>query len=274
MDLQTLLAQEDRSAIEMWVKKQTQSSYLGDRRALCRVLGKYLMYVPGEDLSITPHLLLDGFWEMWTTMRVARFLKPGMRCIDVGANVGYFTILMADFVGAQGHVQAWEPNSTLTRLLARSLRVNGLQDRVKVLTMAALDGHRSIDLREETPDCLASVHVVPSERQPEVLSDQSFAYSLDAWNQDQVVDFVKVDAEGSEEKIWDGAADLRSRNPAAVWLVEFTPAKYPDPKAFLEKLGSEGRRLAAVGDNGELRPAPAAEVLAAPFTMLWVDRPA
>jgi FkbM family methyltransferase len=282
MDLQKLLAQEDRSAIEAWVKKQTQVAYVGDQQSLCRVLGRYLMYTSTQDLSLTPHLMLDGFWEMWITMRVSRFLRPGMRCIDVGANVGYYTVLMADFVGAEGHVQAWEPNYILTALLERSLQVNGLRDRVEVVPRPALDRKQEVLLRLESPGCWGSAFVV-EDKQPrgptshlftgDVFHDLHTGLPLDDLSQDHV-DFVKVDAEGSEDRVWDGAAALRARSPSAVWLVEFNPSKYSDPKGFLEKLGAEGRRLAAVGENGELRPAPATSVLADPYTMLWVDRPA
>ena len=50
---------------------------------------------------------------MWLTEAVEAALKPGMVAIDVGANVGYFSMLMAERVGSAGRVQAFEPNPSM-----------------------------------------------------------------------------------------------------------------------------------------------------------------
>jgi len=68
---------------------------------------------------------MDGFWESWITLAVARHLRPGSRRIDVGANCGYFTALFASLVGSAGRVWAWEPNPDLARDLRESIRLNG-----------------------------------------------------------------------------------------------------------------------------------------------------
>ncbi len=68
-----------------------ESAYLGDETALCRVLGRYKMFVDTSDNSLSPHLMLDGYWEMWLTEALARAIRPGMTVVDVGANLGYFT---------------------------------------------------------------------------------------------------------------------------------------------------------------------------------------
>ena len=52
MKLRDLFGAEDRSALEKWCRAHTQQAYVGDHRALCRVLGKFLMYVDTRDLSI------------------------------------------------------------------------------------------------------------------------------------------------------------------------------------------------------------------------------
>jgi len=55
----------------------------------------------------------DGFWESWVTVAVARHLQAGMCCVDVGANYGYYTLLMASFVGPEGRIIACEPIPSL-----------------------------------------------------------------------------------------------------------------------------------------------------------------
>ena len=76
-----------RPEAEAACQARCQTAYLGEKTALCRVLGKYLMYVDSTDLSLAPHLLLNGFWEMWITEAVVRALRPGWNCVDVGANL-------------------------------------------------------------------------------------------------------------------------------------------------------------------------------------------
>src|SRR3990172_1653195 len=138
MDVLRLLATEDRDAIERWCQSRTQSVYLGNNIAVCRVLGKYRMFVDTNDRATVPHFLLDGCYETWVTLAIARCVRPGMRCVDVGAHLGYHTLLLADLVGPQGHVQAWEPQRHHAALLFDSVRLNGLgSGRTSVLLGAA-----------------------------------------------------------------------------------------------------------------------------------------
>src|SRR5918912_920802 len=85
--------------------------------ALCRVLGRYKMYVDLRDTGFVPHLMFEGYWEYWITDFMWRNLGPGQVALDVGANHGYYTVLMSDLVGAQGMVRAFEPNPRLVELL-------------------------------------------------------------------------------------------------------------------------------------------------------------
>src|SRR5688572_28813430 len=84
--------------------------YLGDKTALCKVLTRYKMYVDVNDHSIAPHLLMDGYWESWITILLAKIIEPGMTCLDIGANFGYFSLLMAGMAEGGGRTIAVEPN--------------------------------------------------------------------------------------------------------------------------------------------------------------------
>lgn len=55
---------------------------------LCRVLGRSKTIVDGRDLSLTPHLALDGSWELPLTRALLRILRPGLQVADVGATSG------------------------------------------------------------------------------------------------------------------------------------------------------------------------------------------
>ena len=71
--------------------------------------------------------LLDGrYYENATTAYLMRTIKPGDTVVDVGAHVGYFTLLMAILVGPTGRVLAFEPNPENYQRLLNHLAINGL----------------------------------------------------------------------------------------------------------------------------------------------------
>ena len=128
-----------RGELEQRARAACQSSYLGDHTSLCRVLGKHLCYVDTRDRHLAPHLIMNGFWEPWITVAIAQRMRPGMVCVDVGANLGYFTMLLADLVGPSGAVIAFEPNPRLRELCTSSISANGFRDRTCVSGFAASD---------------------------------------------------------------------------------------------------------------------------------------
>src|SRR5437667_4626672 len=101
-----------------------QPVYLGDHKALVRTVWGQLMVVDTRDLLIAPHLLMDGFWEAWVTSCFRKHVKPGMTVLDVGANVGYYSLLAASIVGRGGKVHAFEPNPDLFALLSNNAHIN------------------------------------------------------------------------------------------------------------------------------------------------------
>lgn len=96
-----------------------------------------LMSLPGSDLSITPEIVLRGTYEEKELSFVERVLKGGDFAVDVGSNVGIFTVVAAAKVGPFGRVWAIEANPHVLEHLERSLAMNRLYDRVRVVRCAA-----------------------------------------------------------------------------------------------------------------------------------------
>ena len=198
----------------------------GDR-ALCRVLGRYKMFVDTRDQGLGSHLMLDGYWEMWLTQFIARTVRPGMACIDVGANLGYYAILMADLAGPGGRVVAVEPNPAVADILAANLALNGFAGRARVAAVALGDGslaegclaipatepkNAALVTAEAAAGFAGDVVTVP------VIAFDALAPELPR------IDFVKIDAEGAEADILRGmAAMLRRDRP--VLVLEFNAAR-------------------------------------------------
>jgi FkbM family methyltransferase len=243
----------ERSTLEMVSRQSCQTARLSDRVLLCRVLGKYIVYADPEDLDITPHLCLNGFWESWITIALARVLEPGWFCVDVGANHGYYTLIMADAVEAAGRVLAVEPNPRLAELLRLTLEVNGYQRHTAVLQKAA-----------SGTDAKRVSLVIPRHRganstlcRKATASDDAVAVetvTLDRVTQDWPrVDLIKIDAEGAEESIWRGMRQTLARNQAITILMEIDCQRYANPQAFLRNIQGVGFRLRYIDHDGTIK---------------------
>ena len=83
------------------------------------------MYLNPRDRVITPSMLAYGTWEPVETSLLLDNLRPGDTVIDVGANVGYYTLLAARKVGPRGKVVAFEPDPESFSFLKRNVKANG-----------------------------------------------------------------------------------------------------------------------------------------------------
>lgn len=95
-------------------------------------IGKYQIYVNIAEYSGVSLYFFGEHNEPFSAWLVSELVKRGDRCIDIGANVGTYTFLMADRVGSQGQVFAFEPNPDLYKLLLDSVKLNKISDFVSV----------------------------------------------------------------------------------------------------------------------------------------------
>lgn len=242
------------------------------------------MYVDGRDSSVAPHLMMRGMWEPWITMAIAKHVRPGMRCIDIGSNLGYYTLLLAALVGREGHVLAVEPNQALIQLAHRTMSVNGVTDQVSFLHCAASDEpfigelvipaylHGGAYIRRvdnapvnEMGDPTTAGHVIcgPLDRCPSV--------HLYDW------DFIKIDVEGMERAVLEGLAETLDRLKHVTIAVEVTPYHWNDDlEGFLTALQMKGYsvEMIAEDDKGSIVPLDYAELPKeqGKWKMLWIKK--
>jgi FkbM family methyltransferase len=200
-----------------------------------RVLNQIEMYVMKDDESITPHLIREGFWESWITVWLRNQLTAGTVFYDVGANCGYYSMLAYHTIGM---VSSYEPNPEYFEMLKatwerhgspRSWRLNNvaLSDKEgteKLYIPKRLHGSASFTKMDEKYD----VREIEVRTRP--LSELGGCGHY----------LIKIDAEGAEEKIWDGMIPhLQKRVGPNTIMLEYTPGAYsPD---FISKLDSFGR---------------------------------
>jgi FkbM family methyltransferase len=242
---------KDRSIVETTARQLCQAVSLNSRFVLCRVLGKYMMYADAEDIGLMPRLCLDGFWESWVTIAMARHLRSGWHCVDVGANHGYFTLLMADAVEGSGRVLAIEPNPHLAEIVSLNIEVNGFQSYATVLQKAATetDAQKTNLLipPRRAADATICRQATPSDEVVEVETIKLDS-ALAEWPR---VDLIKIDAEGSEESIWGGLRQTLERHRDINIIMEMRCSRYADPRAFVREILAAGFKLRHIGYDGK-----------------------
>jgi FkbM family methyltransferase len=239
------LATWPRSTVEAAIRRRVQTAYLGDGVVLARILGRHKIFLRSSDRGFASHVMLDGFWEMWLTQFLARRVKPGMTVVDVGANFGYFTLLLGDAVGEAGRVIAVEPNPDATSLLQETVLLNGHQKRTRVVphALGASAGRAWLHAPHGEPKnaALVGTQDLPGGRTIEVSTLTLDEVALEYPH----VDLVKIDAEGGELGIVAGMRQLIARDRPTI-VLEFNAARYADPRRFLDEL------LASYGTAREL----------------------
>lgn len=242
------------------IRRLCQVAYVGEGVALCRVLGKYRLYVNAVEVGLAGHLMLNGFWELPLTEFIVRTVKPGMTAIDVGANFGYFTLLLADLCGHSGRVYSFEPNPQVHALLNKSVQANGYQSRVSLHQQAVTD-REAFELNFYIPKdysgraALVDPEFVPPSTSAEFRFETVSSVQLDAaLGKEAIVDFVKIDAEGSERAVWRGMRQLLNRSKNICVALEFSLERYDGAAVeFLDEILTMGFQLSYL-DGEEVKP--------------------
>lgn len=263
------IADSPRDVFERRCRSLASPVYLGEDVALCRILGRNKMYVSTRDDGFGANVLLDGYWESWLTQFMARTVRAGMTAVDVGANYGYYTLLLADLVGPSGATYAVEPNPDVATLLRRSVLLNGFYHRTTVCEVGAGDGPGQATLvvpdREPKNGALIAGAWTGGGTRYEV----NVAALDDLIPADRPIDFIKIDAEGGEEAIVAGMSRIFDKQRPAM-VLEFNAARYSDPAGFLDRLVHLYGGLAHVDYSGQAEPLTANRVLGERFGEDWL----
>jgi FkbM family methyltransferase len=204
--------------------------------------------------------ILRGRYEQDEINLVRGLLKPGDVALDVGGHIGFFTMQMAAVVGPAGRVYAFEPLDTNADLLERSIAENGFQDRVlfRRAAVGASPGTATLTFPLET---LNSGGAYLLREGTEALTGNQRkdvpVVALDSLDLRRPVRFIKMDVEGAEPQVLQGAARLL-REDKPIILSELHPtqlqrASGTTAEAFLARIASTGYRAHRV-EGGAVGP--------------------
>jgi len=171
----------------------------------------------------------QGMWEPAETLFLLSLVRPGMHFLDVGANVGYFSCLLARVIGSQGEVIAFEPEPENAFLLAanveltRQLFPNAAPIRAFRCALSDRSGTARLQVYEKNLGLHSLVHASSGSRGVEVktqrLDDLVFGTEPVITRR---VDLIKADTQGSELMMMRGGEQLLRRDRPLLCL-EFEP---------------------------------------------------
>lgn len=236
--VKTLLESADRRDFEATVRDRIHTIPLPDGTVLCRVLGRYKMYVDAADTSLAPHLMLEGFWQYWITAFLCRNLDRGETAYDLEAGYGYYALLMSELVGAEGRVVALEYNPWLFQLLRRNLALNGqdsivVAHRIVASSKAAAAKELPVRLAGPSTDTNQAVQF----RRGSATSCIAPAMTLDGLEPDSA-DLILVSVFALEQGALQGMQGLIDRSSSLRIILEFVADRCPNPRDTLESLAA------------------------------------
>lgn len=178
--------------------------------------------------TIQTKLFYFGIWEPQLTNFISSRLKKGDHFVDVGANIGYFSLLASTLVGNEGKVFAIEASPTIFELLNRNIQLNEFAN-IRTFNLAASDSHGSLNLYM-APDenighstTVASIAetdghkleaVVPAMPLPNIIGEENLLNAR----------IIKIDVEGAEISVIHGINRLLKKfSEHTEWVIELTP---------------------------------------------------
>jgi FkbM family methyltransferase len=185
--------------------------------------------IPGE--TIGRAIATAGVYEWAPTEMVRRYLKEGDVFVDVGANIGYYSLIAARRVGGSGRVVAFEPYAPVRERLMRNITLNQpLRVEVREEAVSNASGRGFLSPPQSGDNDGTAGLVYEEAGAIEIRRER-----LDAALAETPPDFVKVDVEGHEAAVFEGMSGLLERDVAPSLM--FESFRIDADAAILENFG-------------------------------------
>jgi FkbM family methyltransferase len=214
----------------------------------------FKLYVRLDDWAVGMRIAIRRTYEKHVTAVMLQVLQPGMVVLDVGANVGYYTMLAAAQVGPTGKVLAFEPLRANSAMLEASREANGFAHvQIYPYAVAAQDG--SVGFREDDSNGALALD------DPSTAVYEVQAVALDTFLSDEPrIDVVKIDIEGAEGLALSGMQQiLRRHRPLVFSEFSWNTLRHisgMEPEAFLDLLRAPGYEVCVLPRGRSQSTAP------------------
>lgn len=198
-------------------------NHLAVKEVTTRIHGIKMIIRTSEFDGISHELLYDRAHEQYETKLFRQFITKGMTIVDIGANIGYYTLLAARLVGKEGKVFAFEPEPQNYALLLRNIELNGYDNVVAVRkAVSRKTGKAELFINKQS-----GAHGFLPEREGVIGVTKVETVGLDEYfeGREYPIDIIKIDVEGAELAVLQGMPIIVRKNEN---LIIFTELFWPE----------------------------------------------
>ncbi|HLD72463.1 MAG TPA: FkbM family methyltransferase [Candidatus Nanoarchaeia archaeon] len=229
-------------------------------RFLVKKLSSDYIILEGDKIFLDPddsmRLSTRGYYEPFITQLIKKIVKKGDIVVDIGAHIGYYTLILAKLVGEQGKVYAFEADPANFALLKRNVGINGYKNvimeqkavsnssgKVKLYLGKERSTHHSIRKNKYSGEDYVSVETI----------------RLDDYFKDISIHFAKIDIEGGEFEALSGMPLLLKRSKSFQIITEMVPIFLEQikltPEQFVQFIREQGFKVYFIAEeNQEIIP--------------------
>ena len=180
------------------------------------------IYFGKEDIDLASFIMTNNDYETETRETIESILKSGDVFVDLGANIGFFTLLAARLVGPEGRVFAFEPTPSTREFLVKNILENDYINRV------VIEDYANSDRRGKAKFSITPLSVCNSINVGEAVAGEGEieikTISLDEYFREKTVkkiDLIKMDIEGQELAAIRGMEKINGVNPGIKIIFEY-----------------------------------------------------
>lgn len=228
------------------------------------LVGKHKMFLDPKHRYFTDVLFYGGIHEPLETELIAQEIKNGDVVLDIGANIGYYTLKFADIVGEEGRVFAFEPDPNNFSYLKKNVNFNWYKN-TNLIQKAVTNksGKGKLHLSKKN---LGDHRIYNSQDRRKVIEIDTIRLDDYFQHSNHRVDFIKLDAQGAELLIAEGMETLLRKNRKLKILTEYWPIGIKrsgrDPEDYLKLLINHGFQMYNINSlTNKIEPFNMAEIL-------------
>lgn len=187
----------------------------------------FKIYVNTSDKGLAPDLLQKGYYDKEETELIRSIVSPGMIVLDVGANIGYFSLIAAKALNMSGYIYAFEPEPKTFELLTKNIETNGMQSLIQPVQKGLSARAGVLELFRD-PINMGNHSYDSKNINNEFESIKTLVVTLDDFlsetrRKDIKIDLMKIDVQGAEGLVFEGATNTLNFSNKIKIVMEFWP---------------------------------------------------
>jgi FkbM family methyltransferase len=186
------------------------------------IINNHKFYIDKKDENVSQELVIHKEWEPYETTIFKKHIKRGDVILDLGAHIGYYTLIAAGIVGNKGKVYAFEPCKKNFTILEKNVCESGYKNIILVNKAVSNKTGKTRLFLHSINSGDNRLFFDPKEKMKEEIVEQ---ISLDKYfkNKYRKVDLIKLDIQGSEALALTGAENLIKKNRNIKLISEYSP---------------------------------------------------